>query len=117
MALLYNAKEESENSIAIWFRRKYNLSPKDNRFLEMTSEEMLKDYFLDKVLENPEIQLSDLIKDKSLDESWMAEQEAEMVNEALKKRFEKKDVGVITLPKAPTTTMADDFEEIIRETR
>jgi hypothetical protein len=85
--LLSKAKEESKNSIAIWFRRKYSLSPKDPRYLDITFEEMLQEYFLEKVEEKPDIKIEELIQDKTLDSNWIEEQQQEEIKESLKKRF------------------------------
>ena len=69
----------------------------------MTLEEMVKDYFLDKIMEDEDIELGDLIHDKKLDEDWVAEQEKRAISEAL--GGSKK-----ALPDS-------DFEEIVTEKR
>ena len=97
------AKEGAENSIVVWYRKKYELSPKDPRFLEMTFEEIQEEWLIDKLHENPELTLQDLAYDSSSDEEWMASVEQKEVQETLKKIFSK--------------SKDSDFEEVERETR
>jgi hypothetical protein len=58
--LYSKAKEGAENSIVVWFRKKYNLSPKDERFLKMTYEEIQEDWLLDRLTDNPKLTLEEL---------------------------------------------------------
>ena len=45
-----------------WFRRKYNLSPTDPRFLDASYEEILLDYYTWRAFEHP-----DEIEDEDVD--------------------------------------------------
>lgn len=44
---------ERAKSVEFWFRRKYGLTEYDPRFLEMTVEEMLADYWAHHYFDNP----------------------------------------------------------------
>jgi len=103
-ALFSKAKEGSEYSILLWFRKKYNLSPKDPRFLEMTYEEIQEDWLVDKLHEDPSVTLKDLEYDTSSDEEWMKTMERHLEQEELRKVFSK--------PKPK-----EEFVEVERETR
>lgn len=41
-------------SVAFWFRRKYSLPPTDPRFLDVSLEEMLADFFAHRFADNPD---------------------------------------------------------------
>ena len=73
------------------------MSPKDPRFLDITSDEILKDYFLDRISEKPAIELNEILKDKTADDEWVRKQQQEILKEELDRVFKK--------PKE------DDFEE------
>jgi hypothetical protein len=47
------AKLES-GTVRFWFRRKYNLPPSDDRYLDMTEEAMLTEYWAHFYYEKPE---------------------------------------------------------------
>ena len=127
-ALFSKAKEGVDNSIVIWFRKKYNLSPKDPRFLEMTMEEIQEEFLLDAVEKNPSTKLEDMLYTKSSDEDWMASIENDVAIENLRKRFEgkKKELQAVMqkldeheklMKKLDTPQKADDFETVSVETR
>jgi len=88
----------------VWFRKKYNLSPKDPRFLEMTYEEIQEDWLIDRLTEDPNLTLKDLEYDSSSDDEWISTVERKLEQERLKEEFQK--------PKKE-----EDFEEVERETR
>ena len=57
--------------MATWFRRKYNLSPKDPRFLEVTHEDITEDWILEQLEKNPNITYEELTrKSAASDEEW-----------------------------------------------
>lgn len=54
--LRQSAKErgkELAGSVEFWFRRRYGLTEHDPRYLEMTVEEMLSDYWAHHYFDNP----------------------------------------------------------------
>lgn len=57
----------------------------------MTFEEMLQEYFLEKLEEKPDLKIEDIFRDKSMDNAWLEDQQQEDVKEAIRSRFEKKD--------------------------
>lgn len=67
----------------------------------MSPHEIIEEYFLDKIGEKPEVQLEELIKDKSLDDEWIKKQQDEIEQEELKKVFNKANEA--------------DFEEIAKD--
>jgi hypothetical protein len=87
---LFSKAKEEVFSYAYWFRKKYNLTPNDPRFLEMTLDEIKEEFFLDRLSENPEFKLESLTHDTTADEEWMLAQEKEQIDETLKKVFEGK---------------------------
>ena len=49
-----DAAKEAASTVRFWFRRKYNLPPTDARYLEMTEEAMLTDYWSHYYYEKPD---------------------------------------------------------------
>ena len=49
-----DAAKEAAATIRFWFRRKYNLPPTDDRYLNMTEAEMLTDYWSHYYYEKPD---------------------------------------------------------------
>lgn len=70
----------------------------------MTTEEIIKDYLLEKVIENEDVELEDILRDKKKDEDWIAQQEKQAVEAAIK--------GTKTL-----SSIKDDFEDVVVEKR
>lgn len=69
------AKEQARalhDTVEFWFRRKYNLTPHDPRFLEATAEEMLTDYWAHRFADDPKE--LDEFEDYDFDEESVAEQ-------------------------------------------
>jgi hypothetical protein len=87
--LFCKAKEEVY-SFQYWFRKKYRLAPTDQRFLDMTMEDIKKEFFLDQLADNPEFKLEDFSRDTTADEEWIKQQERENTNEVLKDVFDGK---------------------------
>jgi hypothetical protein len=113
--LFSKAKEGSTHSIIAWFRKKYNLSPKDPRFLEMTLEEIQEDFLIDRLIEDPNTTLENFTARGTSDSEWMLSIEKEELVNRLKQIFEGKQVR--TFKKQELMPNAKDFEEIERETR
>ena len=107
--MLSSAKEEVY-TFSYWFRKKYNLTPTDPRFLEMTPETIKKEFFLERLSENPEFKLEDMEKDNSADDDWMKMQESDSTNEFLKNIFEGKIKE--DKPKIETKVMASGLSPI-----
>ena len=64
-------------STAFWFRRKYNLSPNDPRFLDCSLEQMMADFWAHHYTENPHSEKEAIDDDFSLeDELRKANEEA-----------------------------------------
>lgn len=89
--------------MVVWFRKKYNLSPKDPRFLAVTYEEIQEDWLVERLTENPELTLEELKVDREADEEWMNQEEQKEVEARLKEIFSKQK--------------PEDFEVVERETR
>ena len=101
--LFSKAKEGAENSLILWFRKKYNLSPKDPRFLEVTYEEIQEEWLVEHLTENPNLTLEELTVTRTADNEWMNKIEQEELEAKLKEIFSKPSAG--------------DFEVVERETR
>lgn len=67
-------------------------------------EEIQEDWLIERLDENPNLEMKDLVYDSSSDEQWLLEKEREIVTEKLRELFNKP-------PKE------SEFEEIERETR
>lgn len=79
----------------------------------MTNEEMFQDYLIDKVIENPDIQLSDLIKDKKADDEWMEEQIKQAKLENTQNLSEKQPKNKIS--EVENIPDNEDFEEVFND--
>lgn len=86
------AGEKLASSYEFWFRRKYNLSPRDPRFLEATIEDILTDWWAYRYAENPNLEISE---DDEFD-----------VEEQLRRAEELAEQEAATLP------LPNDFEDI-----
>jgi hypothetical protein len=102
LSALYSKAKEGAESLIVWFRKKYNLSPKDPRFLDVTYEEIQEDWLVEQLAENPHLTLAELTVNRAADEEWMNKMEQEEIESHLKEIFSK--------PKS-------DFEVLERETR
>jgi hypothetical protein len=71
----------------------------------MTHSEILEDYLVDKIEENPELKLEMLTHDKTLDSAWLEEQQQAEINEALKQTFSKNN----------KKELPNDFEVIAKD--
>lgn len=60
------------STIEFWYRRKYNLTRHDPRFLESTREEMLEEYWLHTYYEDPKA-VTETIEDDDFDPDKVAE--------------------------------------------
>jgi len=49
-----DAAQAASTTVRFWFRRKYNLPPTDDRYLAMTEEAMLTEYWAHTYYEKPE---------------------------------------------------------------
>ena len=49
-----DAAREASTTVRFWFRKKYNLTVTDSRYLDATEEEMLTDYWAHYYYEKPE---------------------------------------------------------------
>ena len=76
-----------------WFRRKYNLTPNDPRFLSLTREEIIADYWAHQYYENPP-------KDEISDDDFDLQAELDKIN-----REAERAAGAAS----PT----DEWEEVI----
>jgi hypothetical protein len=113
--LFSKAKEGLDNSLAVWFRRKYNLSPKDPRYLEMTSEELMEDWLLEQLEINPKVTYEELLFKTSTDDEWMEKMERESNLKALKTIFDEKKA---TPPEEKVELLGEkEFEVIESETK
>ena len=64
-------------SVAFWFRRRYNLPPTDPRFLDATLFDMMSDFWAHHYAENPDAAKEAIDDDFNLDaELRLADQEA-----------------------------------------
>jgi len=63
------------------------LSPRDSRYLDTSYQEMLEDYFLNIIDENPQLRMEDVIRDKSLDDDWIKSQQEELKQEEIQRLF------------------------------
>jgi hypothetical protein len=59
-------------SVEFWFRRKYNLTRTDPRFLEATVEDMLEDLWMHTYYDDPEA-VTKTVEDDDFDEESVAE--------------------------------------------
>lgn len=69
------AKEEGARrvkTVEFWYRRKYNLPASDPRFLEVTAEEMLADYYAHLFHDNPKE--LETVEDDDFDPDKVAEE-------------------------------------------
>lgn len=62
-----DAGRRRKDTLEFWFRRKYNLPPTDPRFLDMTQEELLSEWYAHHFTENPN---SEEFEDPDFDEEW-----------------------------------------------
>lgn len=63
------------------------MSPRDSRYLDTSYQEMLEDYFLNIIDENPQLRMEDVIRDKSLDDDWIKSQQEELKQEEIQRLF------------------------------
>ena len=63
---------EAYGSVEFWFRRKYNLTRTDPRFLEATVEDMLEDLWMHTYYDDPEA-VTKTVEDDDFDEESVAE--------------------------------------------
>lgn len=61
------------NTVEFWFRRQYNLTRHDQRFLDATPDEMLEDYWLHTYFDDPKA-VTDTVEDDDFDPDKVAEQ-------------------------------------------
>jgi hypothetical protein len=89
-------------TLQFWFRRKYNLAPTDQRFLEATISQMEADYWAHHYFENPNV-VEDVDDDFDMD-SILAALEAE----AAAKEAEQVEAAAIE----EALAKPDDWEEV-----
>lgn len=65
---------ERAKSINFWFRRRYNLTPRDPRFLCLTQEEVLTEYWAHQFFDNPKV---DVVEDEDFNASEIERQMAD----------------------------------------
>jgi len=63
---------EGFSTVEFWFRRKYNLTRTDRRFLDATVEDMLEDYWLHTYFDDPKA-VTETVEDDDFDANAVAE--------------------------------------------
>lgn len=75
-------------TVAFWFRRKYNLPPTDPRFLEMTSDAMLEEYWAHRYFDDPKAAEEFIDDDFDLDTVVKAMEEGDDWQEIANERYQ-----------------------------
>lgn len=76
------AGQERAKTIEFWFRHKYGLTENDPRFLAMTTEEMLTDYWAHTYFDDPEKADREVVDDDFDLDDVLAEINAEAENDS-----------------------------------
>lgn len=63
---------EQFHTVEFWFRRKYNLTRTDHRFLDATRADMLEDYWLHTYFDDPKA-VTETVEDDDFDPDKVAE--------------------------------------------